>query len=199
MLFFIFQNTLRVSKYQIRKAYKAKRTLLSKEEIEEKSMAIANQLLSLPVWDYQFYHLFLSIAQHKEVDTEFLLHILSGKDKNIVVSKSDFTTLEMQHFLLTDATPIKINEWGIPEPQNGIEIQPQQLEVIFLPLLAFDLNGNRIGYGKGFYDRFLASCKPNCIKIGLSLFEENKIDFVSETTDICLDYCVTPDQVYSYL
>lgn len=198
MLFSIFQNTLKVSKNEIRKAYKAKRTLLSKEEIEEKSMAIANQLLSLPVWDYQFYHLFLSIAQHKEVDTEFLLHILSGKDKNIVVSKSDFTTLEMQHFLLTDTTPIKINEWGIPEPQNGIEIQPQQLEVVFLPLLAFDLNGNRIGYGKGFYDRFLEKCSPNVVKIGLSFFEAEKHPIEASPLDIPLDYCVTPEKVYTF-
>ncbi|MDT0294802.1 5-formyltetrahydrofolate cyclo-ligase [Mesonia ostreae] len=187
-----------MTKNQIRKVYKAKRAKLSAEEIEEKSMAIANQLLALPVWEYQFYHLFLSITQHKEVDTEFVLHILSGKDKNIVVSKSDFKTLEMQHFLLTDATPIKINEWGIPEPQNGIEIKAQQIEVVFIPLLAFDLHGNRIGYGKGFYDRFLENCSPKVIKIGLSFYEAEAQKIEASSLDVPLDYCVMPERVYRF-
>ncbi|MGO2358999.1 MAG: 5-formyltetrahydrofolate cyclo-ligase [Mesonia sp.] len=187
-----------MTKNQIRKVYKTKRAKLSAQEVEEKSMAIANQLLSLSVWDYQFYHLFLSIASHKEVDTEFILHILSGKDKNIVVSKSDFKTLEMQHFLLTDSTPIKVNDWGIPEPQNGIEIQAQQLEVVFIPLLAFDLNGSRIGYGKGFYDRFLENCSPNVIKIGLSFFEAEAQLIEASPLDVPLDYCVTPEKVHKF-
>jgi len=198
MPFFTSQNTLKVSKNKIRNAYKAKREKLSALDLEEKSLAIANQLLSLPIWEYQFFHLFLSILQHKEVDTEFILHILNGKDKNIVVSKSDFKTLEMQHFLLTDATPIKVNEWGIPEPQNGIEIQPQQLEVVFIPLLAFDLNGNRIGYGKGFYDRFLENCSPKIIKIGLSFFKAEGQLIEASPWDVPLDYCVTPEKIYTF-
>ncbi|MFQ3350745.1 MAG: 5-formyltetrahydrofolate cyclo-ligase, partial [Candidatus Arcticimaribacter sp.] len=127
-----------------------------------------------------------------------IITLLQGKDKEIVVPKITGET-RLKHFLLTDQTRFKKNVWGIPEPVPGIEIDVPKIDVVFVPLLAFDSKGSRIGYGKGFYDRFLASCKPNCIKIGLSLFEENKIDFVSETTDIGLDYCVTPDQVYSYL
>ena len=70
--------------------------------------------------------------------------------------------------------------------------------MIFVPLLAFDVAGHRTGYGKGFYDRFLAQCRPDVIKIGLSFFEaEGKISDVS-TTDIVLDYCITPDKVYTF-
>ncbi|PZD78484.1 5-formyltetrahydrofolate cyclo-ligase [Mesonia sp. K7] len=187
-----------MQKQELRKKYKALRKSLSFDEIEEKSLAIANQLLTLPIWDFSFYHLFLSIEKHREINTEYVLHILNGKDKNAVVPKSDFATSEMQHFLLTDATPLKVNHWGIPEPVNGIEIQTQQIEVVFIPLLAFDEKGHRIGYGKGFYDRFLAKCKPKTLKIGLSFFEAEKENFEVFPTDIQMDFCVTPEKVYKF-
>ncbi|MFZ0597958.1 MAG: 5-formyltetrahydrofolate cyclo-ligase, partial [Flavobacterium sp.] len=72
------------------------------------------------------------------------------------------------------------------------------IEVVFVPLLAFDNVGNRVGYGKGFYDKFLAQCKPRTIKIGLSFFEaENQIDDVFES-DVKLDYCVTPEKIFRF-
>ncbi|MFQ3335642.1 MAG: 5-formyltetrahydrofolate cyclo-ligase [Candidatus Arcticimaribacter sp.] len=189
---------LTMDKSQIRKQYKELREQLSEEDIINKSLLIANRCLELDVWSEQVFHLFLTIEDQKEIDTSLIITLLQGKDKEIVVPKITGET-RLKHFLLTDQTRFKKNVWGIPEPVPGIEIDVPKIDVVFVPLLAFDSKGSRIGYGKGFYDRFLASCKPNCIKIGLSLFEENKIDFVSETTDIGLDYCVTPDQVYSYL
>jgi 5-formyltetrahydrofolate cyclo-ligase len=187
-----------MTKAKLRKHYKSLRKALSEAQIEDLSLDIANQLLTLPIWDYEFYHLFLSIIEHKEVNTDYILNILSGKDKHIVISKSDFTTLEMFHFLLTDNTKIKNNEWNIPEPIDGIYISPEQIEVVFIPLLAFDKMGNRVGYGKGFYDKFLAKCKPETLKIGVSFFESvTQITEVSKT-DIGLDYCVTPKDVYKF-
>ena len=185
-------------KSELRHLYKKRRQQLSTERIDEQSLAIANQLLQLDIWDHSFYHIFLSITEHKEVDTDYILNILSGKDKNIIISKSDFNTLKMTHFLLTDNTVIKKNEWNIPEPVDGIEIASNKIDVVFVPLLAFDKQGNRVGYGKGFYDKFLSECKPKTIKIGLSFFEaEENIDDVFET-DIKLDYCVTPNNIYHF-
>ena len=103
----------------------------------------------------------------------------------------------MTHFLLTDSLVLNTNAWGIPEPQGGIEIDPQQLDVIFIPLLAFDIKGNRLGYGKGFYDRFLSNCKPQALKIGLSLFEAES-SIPQEKTDVMLTHCVTPDKTYTF-
>jgi len=94
-------------KNELRNKYKALRKNLKPEEIETYSLAIANRLLQLNIWDKIYYHLFLSIEEQKEIDTEFILQILAGKDKEIVVSKSDFATLEMTHFLLTDNTKFK--------------------------------------------------------------------------------------------
>lgn len=187
-----------MTKQELRKKYKDLRSNLSFDEIDDSSIAIANEVLQLPIWDKNFYHIFLSIVEHKEVNTEFILSILSGKDKNIIISKSDFKTFTMNHFLLTDGTKIKTNDWNIPEPVDGIEIQSNKIDVVFIPLLAFDKLGNRVGYGKGFYDKFLAECRPETIKIGLSFFEaEEQIQDMFES-DVKLDYCVTPERVYEF-
>ena len=188
-----------MTKNELRNTYKKLRKALSENQIDDFSLAIANQLLKLPVWNASFYHIFLAIEEHKEVNTDYILNILSGKDKNILISKSDFKTGGMQHFLLTDNTVIKKNSYNIPEPVDGIEILDEKVEVVFIPLLAFDEKGNRVGYGKGFYDRFLAKCKPETIKIGLSFFEADaEITDVFES-DVRLDYCVTPERVYEFL
>ncbi|MBA3986315.1 MAG: 5-formyltetrahydrofolate cyclo-ligase, partial [Flavobacteriales bacterium] len=105
-----------MNKKELRKKYKTLRNHLNVEAVEEKSMAIANLALQLPIWEYSFYHLFLRIEEHKEVNTEYLLHILNGKDKNTILSKSDFQNISLQHYLLTDTTVIRKNLWNIPEP-----------------------------------------------------------------------------------
>ena len=187
-----------MTKSELRTAYKSRRKALSEDESANLSLKIANQLLSLPIWDKSYYHIFLPIVKQKEVNTEYILNILSGKDKHIVISKSDFDTLEMSHFLLTDSTKIKLNSWDIPEPVDGIPIETKLIDVVFVPLLAFDKKGHRVGYGKGFYDRFLSRCKPDVLKIGISFFEaEDSITDVREE-DITLDYCVSPKRVYPF-
>lgn len=198
MLFFIFQRPQKMNKTELRKKYKKLRLALSEEKIEELSLKIANNLLNLPVWEASFYHLFLSIAEQKEVDTEFVLHILQGKDKNIVLSKTDIKNNRLENILLTDSTVIKKNRWNIPEPEAGIPITPHQIEVVFVPLLAFDENGHRIGYGKGFYDNFLKECNDNTIKIGLSFFNAEIEITEIFSSDVPLDYCVTPTKIYDF-
>ena len=194
-----------MDKKEARKKSKEARKQLSQEEIEDKSLAIANQLLRMDtvpslrlVWDKLYYHLFLTIEEQKEINTEYILQILAGKDKEIVISKCEFTTLGMTHFLLTDNTKIKKNSYNVPEPVDGLEVPDAKIDVVFVPLLAYDKQGNRVGYGKGFYDNFLSKCKPETIKIGLSFFPpEEKIDDVSEN-DVKLDFCVTPEEVFRF-
>ncbi|MGL5111026.1 MAG: 5-formyltetrahydrofolate cyclo-ligase [Flavobacterium sp.] len=185
-------------KKELRLKYKAFRQALHENEIETMSLEIANQALSLPIWDKTYFHIFLPIEPQKEINTEFLLHILSGKDKEIILSKSDFDTRKMTHFLLTDNTRIVKNEYQIPEPVSGIEIPSKQIEVVFVPLLAYDQQGNRVGYGKGFYDQFLTECKPETLKIGMSFFAPE--DLISDVfaNDIPLDYCITPKKVWEF-
>ena len=90
------------------------------------------------------------------------------------------------------------NEFGIPEPLAGIEIKPTELDIVFVPLFTIDSDGNRVGFGKGFYDRFLSKCNSNCIFIGLHLFENiDEIDDVNEY-DIKLDLCITPTKIIEF-
>jgi 5-formyltetrahydrofolate cyclo-ligase len=181
-----------MNKNELRTKYKLLRSQQSSTEVDEKSIQIANNLLQLSVFDATYFHVFLSIEAQNEVNTHYILHILQGKDKEIIVSKSNFETSEMQHFLMTESTRFALNKYQIPEPTNGIEIAVSKIEVVFVPLLAFDAKGNRVGYGKGFYDKFLSKCQPQTIKIGLSFFEaEAQIEDVHEN-DIRLDYCITP-------
>jgi len=153
-----------MNKKELRTHYKSLRSQLSTGLIEDQSMAIANRMLSLDIWEATYFHLFLTIEEQQEVDTEFLLQILAGKDKEVVVSKSHFDTLEMTHYLLTDNTKFKKNAYNIYEPVDGIEVPTTKLDVVFVPLLAYDGSGNRVGYGKGFYDVFYRNAGKTSLK-----------------------------------
>ena len=185
-------------KKELRLKYKNDRKKLTFDEIQLMSLEIANQCLALPVWDKTYFHLFLPIEEQNEINTEYLLQILAGRDKEVVISQSDFDTRKMTHFLLTDNTKIKKNDYGIPEPVDGLEVPTAKIDVVFVPLLAYDKAGHRVGYGKGFYDIFLKECKPDVIKVGLSYFDpEDSIADIAEN-DIRLNFCVTPDGIFEF-
>lgn len=187
-----------MTKKEARIKFKNLRQSFNSQKHDQASIAIANRLLELPIWDHQYFHIFLPIIEHFEVDTEYILHILAGKDKDILISKSDFESRKMTHYLLTDGTKIKKNEYNIPEPVDGIEVPDSKIEVVFVPLLAFDEKGHRVGYGKGFYDRFLSKCKPDVITVGLSFFEAEKEISDINPNDFALKYCVTPLKSYKF-
>lgn len=90
------------------------------------------------------------------------------------------------------------NSWGIPEPEDGAIALPADIDLVIIPLLAFDGRGHRVGYGKGFYDRLLTSCRPDCIRMGLSWFGPvESIDDILPT-DIPLQLCLTPEKMYEF-
>ncbi len=183
-------------KNEFRRKYKTLRTNISDEELDNLSIDIANNSLKLPIWDFLNYHIFLPISNKKEIQTEHLLHILQGKDKNIIVPKTEVNR-EMTHVLLQDHTVLKPSSYGVPEPVSGIEILPPKIEVVFVPLLAYDIKGNRLGYGKGYYDRFLEKCSTEVLVIGVSLFEP-ELEIPNEKTDIPLNFCITPTKIYAF-
>lgn len=184
-------------KKDLRALYLGKRLQYSTQSLQSESLTISNSLLALPIWSYTNYHIFLSIDRKSEIDTNFILSILQGKDKNVIIPKM-IKGYALENYLLTDNTTLKKNKWGVPEPIDGIKVEPSFIDAVFVPLLAFDKKGNRVGYGKGYYDNFLNNCKPEVLKIGLSLFEaEEQITDVYEN-DIPLDYCVTPKKTYIF-
>ena len=185
-----------LTKLALRKSFLKKRLALSGQEHEDKSFAITNNCLTLPIWHLEYYHIYLPIKAKAEIDTTLILTLLQGKDKQVILPRTKGS--ELEHILLTDITKLKINGLGIPEPEKGIKISPEQLDVIFLPLLAWDKTGNRLGYGKGFYDNFLSQCRKNTIKVGLSFFDpvEKIIDIRSK--DIQMDFCVNPEGIKKF-
>ena len=184
-------------KSDLRSHYLKLRSKFTSQQIDNFSIEIVNRCLELNLWNKSVYHLFMASEQNKEIDTAHLLSVLQGKDKQIVIPKilDDYV---LEHYLLFDQTPLKMSHWGIPEPQSGIKINSNQIDVVFVPLLIFDLQGHRIGYGKGYYDRFLAKCRKETIKVGLSYFDPiEKIDDI-QSHDIPIDFGITRDRIYEF-
>ena len=187
------------NKSELRNTYSLKRKNLSIYQINQRSILICKKLLDIPIWDKEFYHIFLTSKKNNEIETKFILSMLAQKNKKVVVPRLiDLNNLE--HILLTKQTILKENSYGIPEPQkyNNKIIFPQELDVIIVPLYVFDLNGNRVGYGKGYYDRFLKNCRDDVIKIGVSLFEPVKSISDITRNDVALNYAITSNGIFNF-
>ena len=184
-----------MTKAEIRVKYKNLRLLLSDDNVKVQSTAIAKNFETLDIWSKTYFHVYMPISTLKEVDTIFIINLLRKNSKKVVTSKSNFDTTEMTHFLVEEKTEFFKNSYNISEPINAETIDIKKIEVIIIPLLAFDRNGHRVGYGKGFYDRFLSQCDPNTIFIGLSFFNAVASIENIDANDIKLDICVLPAQI----
>ena len=191
-------------KSEIREYSKIKRHALSTKQLEEKSIILVEKFWQSSFLDsISTLHLFLPIKKFKEPDTWLLIKKIWQEKPHIhlVVSKTNLQTQSLQHYFLEKDTPLQENTWGISEPDEKVaQLCPiEAIELVLVPLLAFDEKGFRVGYGKGFYDKFLAQC-PQAIKIGFSL-EEMLPKLISDVDvyDIALDYCITPTQVLSFV
>ena len=186
-------------KQQIRKAALAGRKELSEVEYQNRNESILDHFSRWPVAvSLKAFHCFLPIAKNKEPDTWPIIDFLQRNDKAVIISRSDTTTNVLTHFHFEDRSQLRENKWGIPEPVTGELADVSQLDMVFIPLLAFDLAGNRIGYGKGYYDRFLSACKEDVLKVGLSLLPPLAEPLEAEAHDIPLDYCITHEQIYKF-
>lgn len=104
----------------------------------------------------------------------------------------------MNAMLVNEETEFRMNEYGIAEPINGVEMDISEIDLVIVPLLCFDERGYRLGYGKGAYDRFLASCREDCIKLGFSYFDPiTEIEDIN-AYDIPLDIAITPNQFFTF-
>lgn len=146
-------------------------------------------------------HLFLPIVERKEVDTFEVIHFFKSKypDTKLVVPRCNFKTKQMDSIAFDpDSTVLVKNKQHIPEPLYGEQVEPTAIDAVIIPLLVFDQLGHRVGYGGGFYDRFLEKCRPDVLKVGVSLFKP--IDKILDTNhqDIQLSHCITPEQVFFF-
>ena len=173
------------------------------ENSERESQRICQLFLetfALPLRRIQTIHCFLPIVKNREINTWLIIRQLQGNFPllKIAVPKTDPLTNTFTSHLLDGKTVLAENRWGVPEPQNGESVAPSGIDLVLVPLLAYDQSGGRVGYGKGFYDRFLAQCRPDAQKTGLSYFEPvAKITDVNRF-DVALDGCVTPGKVWRF-
>lgn len=180
----------------LRSHYKKKRFSLTKQEVDDLSQRVFKQLDKLNIWKLKHYHIFISILKYNELDTSSIINKLKSEQKIIIVPK--ISNNELVHIAINDETEFGLNQFGIKEPNDGNHFIIENLDIIFIPLLAFDIKGHRVGYGKGYYDRFLKLTNNSTLKIGLSFFDPiNKILDIDDN-DVKLDYCVTPKQVHKF-
>ena len=180
----------------LRSHYKKKRFSLTKQEVDHLSQRVCKQLDNLNIWKLKHYHIFISILKYNELDTSSIINKLKSEQKIIIVPK--ISNNELVHISINDETEFGLNDYGIKEPNDGNHFVIENLDIIFIPLLAFDIEGHRVGYGKGYYDRFLKLTNNSTLKIGLSFFNPiNKILDIDDN-DVKLDYCVTPKQVHKF-
>ena len=143
-------------KQELRKIYKQKRKKLSAFEVDCCQENIYQQVFKIDFRKINTIHIFLSIERLLEVNTNPIIDFLLLKNKTVVVSVSDFSKNTLTHFLFDRKTKLKVNSYGIPEPINGIEIDAEKIDLVFVPLLISDEKNYRVGYGKGIYDTILS-------------------------------------------
>jgi len=189
-----------MTKSQLRKKYLTRRTLLTDDEYRNACDAIASRFFhEVDLNGMQVVHSYLPIEKNKEPDTWLIINLIQERYPDIRISvpkiNPDGT---MNSYYYEGPTQLRESPFGIPEPTRGEITPPEVIDMLIVPLLVFDKQGYRVGYGKGFYDRFLLQTKSTSRRIGLSLFPpEERIDDAAEF-DQRMNMVITPDEVYHF-
>ena len=190
-----------MNKRELRRLFLEKRKSLSDDEARAVSRQLAGRFVhTFNPQPGQCLHVYLPLLRQREIDTFLLVEQVRAfyPHVRIVAPRADVATLGMESYPFDETTELALTQWGIPEPAGGEPVAPEAIDWMVVPLLACDGRGYRVGYGKGFYDRYLARCRPDVRKVGLAYF-----DPVPEITDIGphdvrLDYCLTPGRVWEF-
>jgi len=184
-----------VDKTNFREACHQYRASLTEKEYTQLSRQITENLLQeVDLRQYRAIHCYAAIQRKKEIDTLPLLKTLCREDNVVAVPRADFSNLTMTHVRLHSTNELKLTEWGIPEPQHHETLPARVFDFIIIPMVGGDRARNRIGYGKGFYDRFLQ--QVNALKVGLcygGCISNNPIE--TGEYDVKLDIIITENEV----
>jgi 5-formyltetrahydrofolate cyclo-ligase len=190
-----------MQKGELRKLFQAQRKALGTAEYNAKCVQVYNRFFSdFDLNKINVIHTFLSIDNNKEPDTWLIINKLHDEYSHIRIAVPRIIpkTNDLENFYLDSLKQLVTNEWGIPEPVSGTKTPSEQIDLVLVPLLIFDAQGHRVGYGKGFYDKFLRQCRADTLRVGLSLFPPvEKIDDVNDF-DVALDCCVTPEKMFVF-
>lgn len=189
-----------MTKKEARKYYRKKREELTEEQYGQFNHRILKTFSGFDFSRIAVVHTYLTIKEKKEPVTEPIIDWLRINYPRITicVPKTDMEGGHMDNVIYDTTVRFEISEFGIPEPVDGEHLDAGQIDLAIIPMLGFDQEGNRVGYGKGFYDRFLKYCRQDIIKTGLCFFEP--IGFIEDTTqfDVPLSRCITPFNLYVF-
>lgn len=187
-----------MTKAECRKLYTEKRKQLSAVEIEHLSGVILDTLLKTVDFNGKTISVFLPIREKREIDTYPILDKRHELNYRVALPVADFQANNMFHYLYENPEQLVVSEYGIPEPVRGTLVSAEEINIVLVPLLCFDKKGYRVGYGKGFYDRFLSTCRPDCLFVGLSFFEG--IDAIEDVSsnDVPVHLCITNSTVHYF-
>jgi 5-formyltetrahydrofolate cyclo-ligase len=185
------------NKNRLRKSALSKRLNLKEEFVERNSINISNHLLNNFSLIKRNVHLFYPISKNKEVNT---WHIHNAINSNSAIFTSLYVKSKENWECVSFNPSVKFinGKLDIPVPNDYKLERFDKIDIILIPLLVFDKSGNRVGYGKGIYDRILNQLNKKCLKIGLSFFEVSKENIQVDLHDQALDYCQTPNKLYRF-
>ncbi|MGB0773434.1 MAG: 5-formyltetrahydrofolate cyclo-ligase [Flavobacteriaceae bacterium] len=187
-----------MTKAETRRYHLDLRKQLTPSQMQKKQKGLMKHIRLFDLSRVGVVHLFLSIQKQKEPNTKALVDLLFGMGKKVVVPQTDFATKQMTHWEISPETALQTNTYGIPEPMGGLPIQPSAIDLVFVPLLGYDGKGQRVGYGQGFYDRFLSKCSPQTVFVGLSYFPPCPEITDCEPTDIRLHSCIHSEGIIEF-
>ena len=188
-------------KKELRKIYLARRTALPETEREEKSLSIKNNFFeNFDLTKIRCLHAYLSIEKFGEIDTRPIFERVWREFPAIetLVPRVNYKTGEIDALRFSPETGTEKNAWHIHEPTHDERVEAEAIDLVLVPLLCFDRRGFRVGYGKGFYDKFLIKCRADCLKIGLSFFEPVEEISDANELDVPVDFCITPEKIWRF-
>ena len=186
-----------MTKSELRAQFLSRRKAIAPEDLAATSRLIAARFFETSdLSSINCLHCFLPIAKFNEIDTRLVLEKVwrDHPHVQVVVPRTELKTGEMSSLKFGPDTVLGRNAWGIDEPTHDEIVDPDLIDMVLVPGLCFDRERHRVGYGKGYYDRFLSKCRPDCVKIGLSYFDLiEKIDDV-HAGDVQLDFVISPER-----
>lgn len=186
-----------MTKKELRKKYLQERKKMSEMEIRTLSEQIFDNFQSeFPVIAGQKIHVFMTISKLNEIETDaFIEHFWTNGAQVFVPKMIDNQLIAVEY---NRETKMETNSWGISEPSSNVDSGIKDFDYIITPLLYCDNTGNRVGYGKGYYDRFFSGISETCLKVGLSFFQPQEIIEDVSDWDTRLDHLVTPETILSF-
>ena len=185
-------------KSEARKLLQAKRKALTPSECLKLDDLLLIQFQRLDWSSILCVGNFFPMESHNEPNSLLLAKYLKAIIPGLTVAYPRIHADRPQMDFYAETESISENQWGIQEPLPLNKVLPEQMNAILVPLLGFDANGQRIGFGKGYYDRYFEHYPKSNWRIGISYFEPIANIQDTHQFDVPLTHCITPWNSYEF-